>query len=186
MDSVLKKRNILQINMSSKYVAPAMRKREPVAPPIPPPEKKFEDEFPTLVPAQTSHRVWGGTSTFAEKAREWKEQADTQKEENKVALEVELDRASSINRVLPKFHNIRRFVETDEAESHAQPEAVKPSNAQDDESGWILVERKLRKKQKTLTEIADEDFAKASDEEHDDSVWNEDKQLHETCWEENA
>ncbi len=172
--------------MSSKYVPPAKRKSEkPVeAPPPPPPEKKYEDEFPSLSGAPTTRRVWGGTSSFADKAREWsvKAQKDAEEEASRKKAEVEL-RSPSVVRALPKFHNVRRFVEPEEQEEE-HVEEKPPAN--DEESGWTLVEKKVRKKKKTLTEIADEDFAKASDEENSESVWNDEKELHETCWDERS
>lgn len=176
-------------NMSSKYVAPAKRKIEKPAeaPPPPPPEKKFEDEFPALTSAPTVRRVWGGSTSFAEKAREWSEKAQKDAEEEAALKKAELsERPPSIARVLPKFRNVRRFVEPEDFENASEEEASKPEAANDEESGWTLVERAVRKKRKTLTEIADEELAKASDEEQGDSVWNEDKELHETCWDERS
>lgn len=172
--------------MSSKYVPPAMRKKEQpsVAPPPPPPEKKYEDEFPSLAPTPTTRRVWGGTTTFAEKAREWSEHADREAKELELRKKTELEsQTRSTVRVLPRFHNIRRFVE--EEEEPEKEEMTKSTTSNDEESGWTLVERKVRKKRKTLSEIADEEFAKESEEENSDSVWdNDEKALHETCWDE--
>lgn len=175
--------------MSSKYVPPSKRKIEKPAeaPPPPPPEKKYEDEFPTLSGVSTSRRVWGGTSSFAEKAREWSVKAQQDAEEEAARKRAELDaRPPSVVRVLPKFHNVRRFVEPEEYEEDSPTGESKPEATNDDESGWTLVEKKARKKPKTLTEIADEDLAKESDDEHSESVWNDEKELHETCWDERA
>lgn len=170
--------------MSSRYVPPAMRKNEKPAvapPPLPPPEKKFEDEFPALGSAPTTYRVWGGTTSFAEKAREWSEKAQKEADDEATRKKVELETHSVPTvRALPRFRNIRRFVEPEEQ----QEEAIKPTSAEDDE--WTLVEKKVRKKRKTLTEIADEDLEKESEEETSDTVWNDDKELHETCWDERS
>lgn len=171
--------------MSSKYVPPAMRKKEqPAAAPPPPPEKKFEDEFPVLSNAPTSRRVWGGPTSFADKAREWRVKAERDAEVEAARKKAELEaRPPSVVRVLPKFHNVRRFVEPEEERPTEEP---KTEATNDEDSGWTLVEKKVRKKRKTLTEIADEEFAKASDEENSESVWNDEKELHETCWDERA
>lgn len=175
--------------MSSKYVAPAKRKIEkPAEAPLPPPpEKKFEDEFPALTAAPSVRRVWGGPTSFADKAREWSEKAQKDAEEEAARKRAELEsQAPSAARVLPKFRNVRRFVEPEDYEENHAEEESKPETANDEESGWTVVERKVRKKRKTLTEIADEELAKASDGENSDSVWNEDKELHETCWDERS
>ena len=175
--------------MSSKYVPPAMRKKEQAsaAPPPPPPEKKYEDDFPTLAGAPSTRRVWGGSTSFAEKAREWNEKAQKDSEEDAARKRAEVDSQSpSVSRVLPRFRNVRRFVEPEEYEEERVEEKPAPESANNDESGWTLVEKKARKKRKTLTEIADEDLAKGSDGENSDSVWNEDKELHETCWDDRS
>lgn len=174
--------------MSSKYVPPAMRQKvQSSAAPSPPPEKKYEDEFPSLSGSPTTRRVWGGPSSFAEKAREWSAKAQKDAEEEAFRKRAELDsRPQPVVRVLPKFHNVRRFIEPEEHEENREEEKPKAESTNVDESGWILVEKKTRKKPKSLTEIADEEFARASDEENSDSVWNEEKELHETCWDERA
>lgn len=176
--------------MSSKYVPPAKRKSEKPAeaPPPPPPEKKFEDEFPTLNSVPTVRRVWGGPSSFADKAREWGEKAQKDAEQEVSRKKAELEaRPPSVARVLPRFHNVRHFVEPEDYEEDRAKEEPKPESTNNDEdSGWTLVERKVRKKRKTLTEIADEELAKASDEENSESVWNDEKELHETCWDERS
>ena len=173
--------------MSSKYVPPAMRKKEhpAVAPPPPPPEKKYEDEFPSLGQIPTTRRVWGGTSTFAEKAREWSAHSEKEAQELEARKKVEIVMQPRMSmRPLPRFQNIRRFVEDHEPEKQ---ETTNPEDGEDEESGWTLVEKKARKKQKSLTEIADEDLEKGSEEENGESVWNNDeKELHETCWDERA
>jgi hypothetical protein len=173
--------------MSSKYVPPALRKKQEVAPPIPPPEKNFDHEFPSVLAAPTSQRVWGGTASFADKAREWQLQSDKDSEDTELRKKVESDaQFPSIIRVLPKFNNVRHFVEHDESDGDSGDELPKQAPPPGDDSGWTLVERKLRKKRKTLTEIADDDLAKQSDDEHEDSVWNDEKQLYETCWDDTA
>jgi hypothetical protein len=173
--------------MSSKYVAPALRKKDqPTAePPAPPPEKKYEDDFPTLSAAPTTYRVWGGTSSFAEKAKEWGVKAQQDSEDEAARKRAGVDEYTSTNlRVLPKFRNVRRFIEPEEYEE--EPADDKPPSTNNEESGWTLVEKKARKKRKTLTEIADEELAKGSDGENSDSVWNDEKDLHETCWDERS
>lgn len=173
--------------MSSKYVPPSKRKVEKPTEAPPPPEKKFEDEFPALTTGPTVRHVWGGPTSFADKAREWSEQAQRDADEEAARKKAELDsHAPSITRVLPKFRNVRRFVEPEDYEENVANDESKPEPANDEESGWTLVERKARKKRKTLTEIADEELAKASDEETSDSVWNDEKDLHETCWDERS
>lgn len=186
MDSVLKEPCIVKTNMSSKYVAPAKRvKVQPVVePPPPPPEKKFEDEFPVLTSAPTVQRVWGGPTSFAEKAREWNEKSQKDSEEAEARKRAEIEVRPSAVRILPRFHNVRRFVEQEEPEEELLDDSTKPASMEDDESGWTLVERKVRKKRKTLTEVADEELTKISDGEQSDSVWDNDKELHETCWDE--
>jgi hypothetical protein len=173
--------------MSSKYVPPAMRKKEKPAeaPPPPPPEKKYEDEFPSLSEVPMTRRVWGGTSSFADKAREWSVKAQKDAEDLATRKKVEAESRTPTNaRMLPRFHNVRRFVEPEEYEEETAQ--TKPDAKHGEESEWILVEKKVRKKKKSLTEIADEELAKASDEENSESVWNDEKELHETCWDERS
>lgn len=169
--------------MSSKYVPPAMRKNErhPAASSPPPPEKKYEDEFPSLTSSVRNYRVWEGPATFADKAREWSLQAEKEAKELELLKKIEMEPKSQISvRPLPRFHNIRRFVEEE------QPEQDEDSNqnSNEDDSVWIRVERKTRKVRKSIGEIVDEEIANAPAEGTDESVWNNDeKELHETCWE---
>jgi hypothetical protein len=173
--------------MSSKYVPPALRKKDQptAAPPPLPPEKTYEDDFPTLSKGPTTYRVWGGSGSFAEKAKEWGVKSQKDSEEEVARKKEEAEGHTSVNvRILPKFHNIRRFIEPEEYEEESVDDKPQPTN--NEESGWTLVEKKARKKRKTLTEIADEELAKGSDGENSDSVWNDEKDLHETCWDERS
>lgn len=182
MDCILKESYLVYLKMSSKYVPPAMRKKErhPAESSPPPPEKKYEDEFPSLTTAPAPYRVWRGPASFAEKANEWSVQAEKEAKELELLKKIDMEPTPQPSvRPLPRFHNIRRFVE----EEPEEEETSKPAS-NEDESGWTRVERKTRKKRKSIGELVDEEIAKNATEGTDESVWNNDeKELHETCWE---
>lgn len=175
---------------NSKYVPVHLRnKKQPekvsLDPEPPTTQKSYEQEFPALgskLPATA--RVWGGTESFAEKAREWSNSDKLKQQEEEERRKDEEIFNRSMHRNLPKFNNPGRFVEQEVYEEETQHDTTNQKQKEDDE-GWTLVEntRKI-KKRKTVEEIVREKMAKTSDSEgeNDDTVWNEEKQPNETYW----
>lgn len=138
--------------MSSKYVPPAMRnKQRKSQPPVEEPKvcEMNDTNFPALGEVPKKVTVWGGTKSFAELASEWKEKQETdelmkQHEEEKKSQQPTYYRQ---NVPLPKFHNVRRFVEPEDDE-----EVAKPVNKKEDDEGWTVVDRTKVRREKTFEE----------------------------------
>lgn len=180
-------------NTKSKYVPPHLRNKQKAAevfsaaPPEPPKQKPYEEQFPALkgtVP--NSAKVWGGEGSFADKAREWS-MHDKMKKQEQDEARIENDMVNNMrHRNLPRFHNVRRFVEEDAPKDQYDDETEQEAT-EDDGDAWTTVQNKRQiKKRKTVEEIVKEKLAKdyGSDGENDDTVWNEEKQPNETYWDE--
>lgn len=172
--------------MSSKYVPPAMRnkprKPESRDKPQPPPEQPKvcelnDTNFPELVKPKNSMSVWGGTKSFAELANEWKSKDESdeilkQSEERRKTQESAYVFRQNIP--LPKFHNVRRFIEPEDDQDYNR------SNDQQEESDWILVDRKKVHQEKTFEEkIAKREIESA---EETSKSTEEQAQEYESCW----
>lgn len=173
------------MSTNSKYLPPHLRGKKlnavEVFAPIPQ-EKPFEKEFPQLTKPANTMKVWGGSETFAEKARKWNEHDKLKQfeQEEKIREEALLNTMSS-TRIMPRFHNVRRFIEE---ESEEDEDTEKPNT--EDTDGWTLVEKK-QVKQKTAEQIFQEKLDKNSDSQgsnNDDTVWNDEKPSNETYWNE--
>jgi hypothetical protein len=166
----------------SKYIAPSLRnKQEPISTPEPetPPEKKYEDEFPALGVSTNIvlKPVWNNGS-FADKAREMsiRSKEEQEEKERKKLLDTELTSTMNV-RTLPRFNNIHRYVEQ-------EPESESEKEEEKEEEEWITVSNKRRnKKRKVIEELIDNiDNDNPEPEENQDSVWNQDAEANETCW----
>jgi hypothetical protein len=145
-------------------------------------KKKLEDEkgrefndnnFPSLVSAPTNKTVWGGQKSFAVLASEWKQTEEVKKESSETEKNEQRSYIYRQNLPLPKFHNVRRFVEPEDEEDTPVETTV------NDDSDWKLVDRKKIRREKTIEEKLAE-----TEDINDDSVWNADApEEHETCWE---
>lgn len=199
--------------MSNKYVPPSLRNKNPVAEVTQPePEKKqksyrkrntyskpqwevekdaaekaerekkeseekaalenTEENFPSLSRAAPKTNSWGGGRKFSELAVEWK----TKAEEETLTKNVSEKDTSADGLVLPKFNNVHRFHEPEQ-------EKEVPLQETNDDTEWKTVRRKVYiPKKKTIEEEIKEEEEKP---ESDDTVWaTEEKEEHETCWDE--
>lgn len=140
-----------------------------------------EENFPVLGNSNSSVKVWGGQKTFASLATEWD---DKKKKDEIEQKQKELDEQESmfhkkVVAPLPRFRNVHRFVEPeDDEEGDERP--VQQQN--DDEKGWVTVDRKKYRREKTF----EEKLARpSSPEENGDTVWDGDApHENETCWDE--
>lgn len=170
--------------MSSKYVPHAMRNKHSQKrnfdnkpqPPVEQPEvcEFNETNFPSIGNPKNKMTVWGGSKSFADLANEWKSKDETdeflkQREEAKKSQEPTYLYRQNIP--LPKFHNVRRFIE---------PEDEKEQNVQQEESEWVLVDRKKVRREKTVEELIAKrelESAKESSENNEEHA-----QEYESCW----
>lgn len=156
----------------SKYIPPNHRKNKKKEEE---PEKVTLDtssqNFPSLGVSTTKQTTWNGRK-FSELAKEWKEKKELDD------MTKQLGTSSSIETfTLPKFNNIRKFHEKEDATILVEE---KPET---DDSEWKTVERKVYiPKKKTIEDEIKEEEKK---EESDDTVWGTDeKEEYETCWDE--
>lgn len=145
--------------MSSKYVPPAMRNKqnqqrkfEKSQPPVEEPKvcEMNDTNFPALGEVPKKVTVWGGTKSFAELASEWKDKDDSdelvkQHEEQKKSQQPTYTYRQNVP--LPKFHNVRRFIEPEDVE-----ESAKPIDKKEDDEGWTVVDRTKVRREKTFEE----------------------------------
>lgn len=175
---------------SNKYIPPRLRNK---VPPAKEEAKPYEQEFPALgnKPVSTT-RVWGGTGSFAEKAKEW----NTYERENQQKLEQEKREQQMLNamighRTLPQIRNIRKFREESESEEEEKPDQTTTTNFEDGDDNtnpWITKTSKTRKTKvvKPDSDSSNEETdEKPSETNNDGSVWDDnEKELNETCWDE--
>ena len=139
------------------YISPQARNMKVETKPLP-----AETDFPQLGAGGVSKPAPAGPS-FAKLAEEWGKDA-----EEKKAIK-ESEKVEEEHFVLPRFNNVRNFVEQDE-------EKVK-APAQE----WTVVQnRKFHKKK----EMSLEEKFPEPDDSGEDTVWNTGPAEHETCWDE--
>lgn len=132
-----------------------------------------EENFPSLSRGAPKSVSWGGRK-FSELATEWKSKAD---EDATIKQVVEKD-APVDGIILPKFNNVHRFHEPEEKAVYKQ--SVEEKNSDDE---WKTIRRKVYVPKKNSVE--DEIREEEEKLESDDTVWaTEDKEEHETCWDE--
>jgi hypothetical protein len=138
--------------------------------------KQQENTEGTFPSTQTKMNVWGGKKTFAELAAECAKKAE-EEQIFKKHKEVEEQKKVTYRRnvvPLPQFNNIHRYVEQDDVN-------MKRSRNQQDDEGWIEVNHKKARRQKTFEEVVN----RPPTPEEGDTVWNENgPEEHETCWDE--
>lgn len=138
-----------------------------------------EENFPVLGSSSSQVRVWGGEKTFATLATEWndKMQKDEIEKKQKDTEQQETMFHKRTNIPLPRFHNVHRFVEPEDEEESVPYQKVDP-----EEEGWVTVDRKKYRREKTL----EEKFARPpTPDENGDTVWDGSApEEHETCWDE--
>ena len=178
----------------SKYIPPHLRNKKQTASEVcssqgeAPNEKPYEQQFPAISRPSTVARVWGGKSSFAEKAKEWSEHDKLQE----LARDEKIREDALLNtmyppKIIPRFQNIRRFVEEDEDEED-QNESEKPNSNEDDE-GWTLVESRQRKP-KIINKKFDENGSESENSveettnSNDDKPYDDEKPSNETYWDE--
>jgi hypothetical protein len=128
-----------------------------------------EKNFPQL--GDVKHKSsWIGRK-FAELASEWNQDDEKRKED----AELRQSYTRNYTVVLPRFQNIQKFEEEEEAQASPASEVA-------DE--WKTIERKKQQKPKELKEKTFEEYEKEAEkqEKEDETVW--DVPEHETCWDE--
>jgi len=135
-----------------------------------------EQNFPTLI-TRLSAPSWSvGTKTFAQLASEWSEKS---KEEELLKKDEEESKNTLQQRYthsLPKFRNVRRFVEVED-----QPQSSETSEEEQIEDEWKVVVHRKPRREKTIEEKFSRPITPPQD-----SVWNADDHPNEneTCWDE--
>lgn len=164
---------------NTKYVPPYLRNKKQTSVVLPVVEevkeiKKTENDFPSLGSAPSSARVFDHPAgkSFATMATEWTRAAEEQKraeELEKKDLEA-LDNLRKYPVALPRFHNVRHFVEPEDDEE--EEEQVKQPVQNPEEEGWIEVKPKKKiRRPKTF----EEKMARPptpDENSKDDTVWN--------------
>ena len=79
----------------------------------------------------------------------------------------------------PHFQHHQRIYEADEDEYESGPE-VEVEKKEDD--GWTTVEKKVKVKRDKVQDALDNGDAPLSDEDAEDSVWNDQPEEYETYW----
>lgn len=157
---------------TNKYVPPHMRN--------PPTDTKNEPQKEESQLKQATTSSWGTKKTFASLAAEWDEQAklaEIQKQQDEHEKQNEMVFSRKTVMPLPRFHNVRRFVEPEEEEEATEQV---PQNSNPDDEGWVTVDRKKYRREKTIEEKLNRPV---TPDEHDETVWNGDApEEHETCW----
>lgn len=159
--------------MASKYLPPHLRNRKDTAKvsPILEEVKSIEEKFPALSNTNTVRVTEQKPGkSFASLATDWANESERQKEEDDNQRYYrqtmnDVHKQSSIP--LPKFHNVRHFVEPEDDEKETTPAMVN-----NDETGWIEVRRKKKdRRPKTFEEKLAEDELKEQ-EPKEETVWN--------------
>jgi hypothetical protein len=164
----------------SKYTPPSSRKNNVV--PVKEEEKKvpvYEEEFPLLVANPTPVHVWSGNKSFVQMVGEFKEkhELETQKQQTEKLDQIKFQR---VQQHLPYISNVHNFIEPEDDNYVPQPEPKRQKMEDDD--GWVTVDHRKYRKQKSIEEIANR--PPTPPEQNEDSVWNtEELEEHETCWE---
>lgn len=169
--------------MASKYVPPQLRNKKDTAKvaPIVEEVRSIDESFPVLGNMSTI-RVAGQQTgkSFASMASEWAVDAERQKKDDdlKKHYRETLDERYNHPAIsLPRFHNVRHFVEPEDDEE----EETKPTSTNNDEGGWIEVRRKNKtRRPKTFEEKLAEDELNQAEPKNEDTVWNAEDD--ETYW----
>jgi len=159
--------------MSSKYVPPHMRRNNTHKPPSAPVDRLMtlgapnldDKDFVPLV-SQPSPR----TAVLPN----WKNVAS----ESPRAEEVKISQQPIIHK---KVHRPQQLLyEAYEEEYDSEHEEVTEEKKEDD--GWTVVEKKVKQKRDKVQDALDNGDAALSDEDAEDSVWNDQPEEYETYW----
>lgn len=160
---------------SNKYIPPSKRalqnKFEILNEPEEEPEKKLEDEFPSLVSTNVlKTKKWEGTKKFSDLAV----QCEIRNKEQQYHQEIEKSMQKyNYNNYLPKFENVGRFIEPEDDYEQENKE-----NYIREDDGWTTVKNVKARKVKNIEEIAErpptpEEKSDWVNDLPDDSDWNE-------------
>jgi hypothetical protein len=148
-------------------------------------ERGLEDtveNFPTLGgnTAVQSGSIWSGSRKFSELASEWKSTDDQQKEEEE-RQKNSTETTTSYDEVfqLPRFRNIRRFVEPED--EYCDEVNIPPVDTIPEEEEWTLVDNRKYRKPKPEFDFSEEGLDNYDENEEDGTVWGAAEE-HETCW----
>lgn len=159
--------------MASRYLPPYLRNRKDTGKigPIVEEVKPVEDSFPTLSNVTNIQVVKQSSGkSFASMASDWAKDSEKQKEEEGLRMryrETTNDSHKHPVVTLPRFHNVRHFVEPEDDE-----EQFNAPVANNDAEGWTEVRHKKYRRQKTFEEKLAEDELKQNEESKDETVWN--------------
>ena len=141
-------------------------------------EKKvpsYEEDFPALVNVAPSVKVWGGNKSFTTMVGEFKEKHELEKGKQ----QIEQTSRIKFQKSLPYITNVHNFIEPEDVEDdYIQPEPKRQKTEEDDE-GWIKVDHRKYRKQKSIEEIANR--PPTPPEENEETVWD-DLEEHQKCW----
>lgn len=152
-----------------------INKRARVEPmPEQPPQKTYEEEFPSLTSStQSSVKVWGGNKSFVELAKN----LEIKKKETELKTQIEktVKKPTHYNNIpLPQFHIVGHYTD-DESSVDSTPA---PEKTEEDE--WVTVSnRKKQRKQKSLEEIANRPITPPDEPE---TNWDQEEMNENTEW----
>lgn len=169
--------------MSSKYIIPSQRSNT-----VETTEYQFkEEDFPPLSTAQSVNVFVNKPGvSFASLAKDWSSVHFEQMAINEIRKREEEEQQrvrSTIRSELPKFKNFHRFVDTQndmqevpyEVTYEHEEDEEKPLVKNEEEEGWVTVDRRKRRKIKhkpTIEEIANQELSESEKEEQpEDTVW---------------
>lgn len=150
----------------SKYIAPSLRNKavnKPVEEQVP----TYEEEFPALLNTPPAVKVWGGNKSFATMVEEFKEKHEIEVEKQQTEKNDQL-KFQRNQRSLPYITNVHNFIEPEDDNHVAEP--LPKRQKIEDEEGWITVDHRKYRKQKSIEEIANR--PPTPPEDNEDSVWN--------------
>jgi hypothetical protein len=131
-----------------------------------------DENFPSL--STTVVKTHSVKKSFAEIALAGHEKSE--QEAMKKSIE-EKYRTERFNVPLPIFHNVRNFVEPEDDGITDQP------NSHQTQDDWITVDRKKHRNKKSIEEIIEgEEHQEQVNQEN--TVWGEQLEEHQTCWDE--
>lgn len=163
--------------MSTKYVPPYLRNKKETTKVVPVVEEIVvtEDNFPALGSGVTTAKVFDKPDgkSFASLASTWGTEAEQQKKADELKKKYE-EAQDQIRRhpvvSLPKFHNVRHFVEPEDDE--LEDEESSPPVANDEEEGWTEVRPKKKVRRPKTFEEKMARPPTPDENSKDDTVWN--------------
>lgn len=170
--------------MESRYVPPHLRNKKETAKVVPVVEEVLptETNFPTLGSGVSTTKVFDQPAgkSFANLASTWAKETEQKKQADE--LRKKYEDSQELNHrhpvvSLPRFHNVRHFVEPEDDE---EDEETKPPVVNNEEDGWTEVRPKKKiRRSKTF----EEKMARPptpDENSKDDTVWNAEDE--DSCW----